>query len=56
MGQDDKCQKNKALKTGPFAEQLKRLIVNFKYSFKLFGSSFGEVCINFMILSTLILW
>lgn len=45
---------NKPLKTGLFAEELKRFTANFdsKCSLKLFAFFIGEVCI--VILSTLI--
>lgn len=44
--------KNKHLKAGLFAEELKRLIANFdsKYFLKLFAFFIGEVCIVITLL------
>lgn len=55
MGQDNKHQKIKVRKQ-VYAEQLKRLVVKFgfTYSLKLFTFSIGEVCIIFVILKTLV--
>lgn len=46
-----KAKKKKALEISTFAEQFKRIIVNFAYSLKLFAFSPGEVYI-FIIIST----
>lgn len=46
-----KKKRKKALEISTFAEQFKRIIVNFAYSLKLFAFSPGEVYI-FIIIST----